>query len=41
MNETADNQQTKPQRPIKGFIIAGVSLALLFGIAYWKGRVMD
>ncbi len=31
----------KRQRPLKGFLIAGASLALLFGIAALKGRVKD
>ena len=29
------------RRPIAGFLIAGASLALLFGIAALKGRVTD
>ena len=29
------------KRPLAGFIIAGASLALLFGIAALKGRVTD
>lgn len=31
----------KRMRPVAGFIIAGASLALLFGIAALKGRVKD
>ncbi|HEX8130435.1 MAG TPA: hypothetical protein VF527_15145 [Pyrinomonadaceae bacterium] len=31
----------KRQRPLAGFLIAGASLALLFGIAALKGRVTD
>ena len=31
----------KRPRPLAGFFIAGVSLALLFGIAALKGRVKD
>ncbi|HLL73621.1 MAG TPA: hypothetical protein VK363_19440 [Pyrinomonadaceae bacterium] len=31
----------KRTRPVAGFIIAGASLALLFGIAALKGRVKD
>ena len=27
------------QRPLIGYLIAGASLALLFGIAFLKGRV--
>lgn len=30
--------QKKPARPLKGFLIAGGSLAALFTIAYLKGR---
>ncbi len=30
--------QTKQARPLKGFLIAGGSLAVLFTIAYLKGR---
>ena len=29
------------RRPVAGFIIAGASLALLFGLAALKGRVED
>lgn len=33
-------EEEKPRRrPIGGFVIAGASLALLFGIAILKGRV--
>jgi hypothetical protein len=31
----------KGRRPLAGFLIAGASLALLFGIAALKGRVKD
>ncbi|HJR06312.1 MAG TPA: hypothetical protein VJ842_03555 [Pyrinomonadaceae bacterium] len=31
----------KRSRPVAGFIIAGASLALLFGLAALKGRVKD
>lgn len=37
--------QSKPQRkrprPLKGFLIAGASLAALFAIAWLKGQVPD
>ncbi|HKP72273.1 MAG TPA: hypothetical protein VJT82_05000 [Pyrinomonadaceae bacterium] len=32
---------TKRKRPLKGFLIAGASLAALFGLAALKGRVKD
>lgn len=32
---------TKKTRPLAGFLIAGVSLAALFGLAVLKGRVKD
>lgn len=35
---TAAETQKKPVRPLKGFLIAGGSLAALFTIAYLKGR---
>jgi hypothetical protein len=35
MNQTTQNQTERT----RGFIIAGASLALLFGIAFLKGRV--
>jgi hypothetical protein len=31
----------KRRRPLAGFLIAGASLAVLFGIAALKGRVAD
>ncbi len=31
----------KRRRPLAGFLIAGASLALLFGMAALKGRVKD
>jgi hypothetical protein len=31
----------KRRRPLAGFLIAGASLAMLFGIAALKGRVRD
>ena len=34
-------QPAKRRRPLAGFLIAGASLALLFGIAALKGRVTD
>jgi hypothetical protein len=34
-------QTEKRTRPLAGFLIAGASLALLFGIAALKGRVTD
>lgn len=38
-------QQSEPAarkpRPLKGFLIAGASLAALFGLAFLKGRVKD
>ncbi len=36
--ESATETQRKPARPLKGFLIAGGSLAALFTIAYLKGR---
>jgi hypothetical protein len=38
-NEAAATK--KRRRPAAGFIIAGASLALLFGLAALKGRVKD
>ncbi len=38
-NEAAT--KTKRRRPAAGFVIAGASLALLFGLAALKGRVKD
>ena len=32
---------TKPRRPLAGFLIAGASLAALFGLAALKGRVKN
>jgi hypothetical protein len=32
---------TKRKTPLAGFLIAGASLAMLFGIAALKGRVKD
>ncbi|MGI9106629.1 MAG: hypothetical protein ACR2G4_10315 [Pyrinomonadaceae bacterium] len=32
---------TKRRRPLAGLLIAGASLALLFGVAALKGRVKD
>lgn len=37
----ATNHPAKRRRPLAGFVIAGASLALLFGIAALKGRVTD
>ena len=37
----AATQPAKRRRPLAGFVIAGASLALLFGIAALKGRVTD
>jgi hypothetical protein len=37
----AGTQPAKRRRPLAGFLIAGASLALLFGIAALKGRVQD
>ncbi|HEY1403931.1 MAG TPA: hypothetical protein VGB05_07390 [Pyrinomonadaceae bacterium] len=37
----AATQPAKRRRPLAGFLIAGASLALLFGIAALKGRVAD
>lgn len=31
----------KPPRPLAGFLIAGASLAVLFGLAALKGRIKD
>lgn len=35
------SSQAKPAKPLKGFLIAGGSLAVLFTIAYLKGRADD
>ncbi len=40
-NSKNTNSQAKPARPLKGFLIAGGSLAVLFTIAYLKGRADD
>ena len=40
-NEGVAATQKKRSRPVAGFIIAGASLALLFGLAALKGRVKD
>ncbi len=37
----ATTHPAKRRRPLKGFVIAGASLALLLGIAALKGRVTD
>ena len=37
----AATQPAQRRRPLAGFLIAGASLALLFGIAALKGRVKD
>jgi hypothetical protein len=37
----AGAQPAKRRRPLAGFLIAGASLAVLFGIAALKGRVQD
>ncbi|HYG09323.1 MAG TPA: hypothetical protein VD835_05070 [Pyrinomonadaceae bacterium] len=37
----AVTRPAKYKRPLAGFLIAGASLALLFGIAALKGRVTD
>jgi hypothetical protein len=37
----AATQPAKGRRPLAGFLIAGASLALLFGVAALKGRVKD
>jgi hypothetical protein len=37
----AVTQPSQRRRPLAGFLIAGASLALLFGIAALKGRVQD
>ena len=34
-------ETSKKTRPLAGFLIAGASLALLFGLAALKGRVRD
>ena len=34
-------ERARHGRPLAGFLIAGASLALLFGIAALKGRVKD
>jgi len=39
--EAAAEATKKRTRPVAGFIIAGASLALLFGLAALKGRVKD
>ena len=40
--ETKAEAATKKRtRPVAGFVIAGASLALLFGLAALKGRVKD
>lgn len=41
MTQTPANPATKRARPLAGFLIAGASLAVLFGIAALKGRVKD
>ena len=38
---TAATRPAKRRRPLTGFLVAGASLALLFGIAALKGRVTD
>lgn len=35
------NSAAKQTRPLAGLVIAGASLALLFGLAALKGRVKD
>ncbi|HZG54125.1 MAG TPA: hypothetical protein VEZ40_18620 [Pyrinomonadaceae bacterium] len=37
----AATQPARRRRPLAGFVIAGASLAVLFGIAALKGRVKD
>ncbi|HEV2800730.1 MAG TPA: hypothetical protein VGW12_09550 [Pyrinomonadaceae bacterium] len=37
----ATTPPARRKRPLGGFLIAGASLALLFGIAALKGRVTD
>ncbi len=37
----AATQPAKRRRPLAGFLVAGASLALLFGVAALKGRVKD
>jgi len=37
----ATRPATKRAHPLAGYLIAGASLALLFGIAALKGRVKD
>jgi hypothetical protein len=39
--EAGTTAAAKRRRPLAGFLIAGASLALLFGIAALKGRVKD
>ncbi len=36
-----ETRPAKLRRPLAGFLVAGASLALLFGIAALKGRVTD
>lgn len=38
LHQGVQQQQQKRPRPLKGFVIAGASLAVLFSIAYIKGR---
>jgi hypothetical protein len=39
--QTRADAATKQTRPLAGFLIAGASLAALFGLAVLKGRVKD
>jgi hypothetical protein len=40
-NKPGANDAAKQTRPLAGFVIAGASLAALFGLAVLKGRVKD
>jgi hypothetical protein len=40
-NKPGANDAAKQTRPLAGFLIAGASLAALFGLAVLKGRVKD
>jgi hypothetical protein len=39
--QASTDAAAKQTRPLAGFIIAGASLAALFGLAVLKGRVKD
>jgi hypothetical protein len=40
-NARQNKRQAKRSRPLKGFLIAGASLAALFAIAWLKGQAPD